>query len=46
MQLEVFYALLLHENLKLTENFYTGSLDVTYPGLQMADGIKHRTLFS
>jgi hypothetical protein len=46
MQLEVFYALLLHENLKLIENFYSGSLDITYPGLQMADGIKHRTLFS
>lgn len=37
---EIFCALPLHEHLKLIESFYFKDLDVTYRGMDLADGMK------
>jgi LmbE family N-acetylglucosaminyl deacetylase len=37
---EVFCTLPLHEHLKLVESFYFKDLDVTYRGMEVADGMK------
>jgi LmbE family N-acetylglucosaminyl deacetylase len=37
---EIFCALPLHEHLKLVESFYFTDLDVTYCGMDVADGMK------
>jgi LmbE family N-acetylglucosaminyl deacetylase len=43
---EIFCALPLHEHLKLVESFYFKDLDVTYRGMDVADGMKeiHRII--